>query len=59
LNQQEGLTIIMVTHNTDLVAPTDRVVRLVKGRLDSAVRQELFLPLHEATLITSVTARPA
>jgi hypothetical protein len=49
----------MVTHNTDLVAPTDRVVRLVRGRMETAVRQELFLPLHEATMITSVTARPA
>src|SRR5205807_4269025 len=34
LNQQEGLTIIMVTHNMDLVAPGDRVVRLVKGRVE-------------------------
>jgi lipoprotein-releasing system ATP-binding protein len=36
LNRQEGLTIIMVTHNTDLVAATDRVVRLVKGRVEPA-----------------------
>jgi lipoprotein-releasing system ATP-binding protein len=36
LNREEGLTIIMVTHNTDLVAPTDRVVRLVKGRIEVA-----------------------
>jgi lipoprotein-releasing system ATP-binding protein len=35
LNRQEGLTIIMVTHNMDLVGPTDRVVRLVKGRVES------------------------
>jgi lipoprotein-releasing system ATP-binding protein len=34
LNRQEGLTIIMVTHNRDLVAGTDRVVRLVKGRVE-------------------------
>jgi lipoprotein-releasing system ATP-binding protein len=34
LNRQEGLTMIMVTHNRDLVAPTDRVVRLVKGRVE-------------------------
>src|SRR5262249_32294926 len=34
LNRQDGLTIIMVTHNMDLVAPTDRVVRLVKGRVE-------------------------
>ncbi|MGL4553722.1 MAG: ABC transporter ATP-binding protein [Gemmataceae bacterium] len=36
LNRDEGLTMIMVTHNRDLVAPTDRVVRLVKGRVEGA-----------------------
>ena len=30
LNREEGLTMIMVTHNRELVAPTDRVVRLVR-----------------------------
>jgi lipoprotein-releasing system ATP-binding protein len=35
LNRQEGLTIIMVTHNLDIVAETDRVVRLVEGRVDN------------------------
>jgi lipoprotein-releasing system ATP-binding protein len=34
LNRQDGLTIIMVTHNLDLVASTDRVVRLVEGRVE-------------------------
>ena len=34
LNRREGLTIIMVTHNLDLVADTDRVVRLVQGRVE-------------------------
>jgi lipoprotein-releasing system ATP-binding protein len=37
LNRQEGLTIIMVTHNLDLVAETDRVVRLVEGRIEGAM----------------------
>ena len=36
LNREEGLTMIMVTHNRELVAPTDRVVRLVKGRVEAA-----------------------
>jgi len=36
LNHQEGLTIVMVTHNLDLVAETDRVVRLVSGRVEEA-----------------------
>ena len=31
---REGLTIIMVTHNLDLVAATDRVVRLTAGRVE-------------------------
>jgi lipoprotein-releasing system ATP-binding protein len=36
LNRQERLTIIMVTHNLDIVSATDRVVRLVKGRVEAA-----------------------
>jgi lipoprotein-releasing system ATP-binding protein len=36
LNLQEGLTIIMVTHNFDLVAESDRVIRLVGGRVEEA-----------------------
>jgi lipoprotein-releasing system ATP-binding protein len=34
LNRHDGLTIIMVTHNMDLVSVTDRVVKLVAGRVD-------------------------
>jgi lipoprotein-releasing system ATP-binding protein len=34
LNRDDGLTIIMVTHNLDLVAATDRVVRLTAGRIE-------------------------
>ncbi len=36
LNRQEGLTIVMVTHNLELVGETDRVVRLVSGRVEEA-----------------------
>jgi lipoprotein-releasing system ATP-binding protein len=36
LNRQERLTIIMVTHNLEIVSATDRVVRLVKGRVEEA-----------------------
>ena len=32
LNKRDGLTIVMVTHNMDLAAGCDRVVRLVGGR---------------------------
>jgi lipoprotein-releasing system ATP-binding protein len=38
LNRQEGLTIIMVTHNLDIVAETDRVVRLVAGQVEAAAQ---------------------
>ena len=34
LNRQDGLTIIMVTHNLELVAESDRVVRLHQGRVE-------------------------
>jgi lipoprotein-releasing system ATP-binding protein len=36
LNRQEGLTIVMVTHNMELVGESDRVVRLVSGRVEEA-----------------------
>jgi lipoprotein-releasing system ATP-binding protein len=36
LNRQEGLTIIMVTHNHEIVAATDRMVRLSAGQIDMA-----------------------
>src|SRR2546421_7055262 len=36
LNRSERLTIVMVTHNLELVADTDRVVRLVDGRVETA-----------------------
>src|SRR5262249_34228934 len=36
LNRHEGLTIIMVTHNLEIVAETDRVIRLAKGRIEPA-----------------------
>ncbi len=39
LNREEGLTIIMVTHNLDIVAATDRVVRLMKGRVEIAAER--------------------
>jgi lipoprotein-releasing system ATP-binding protein len=34
LNRREALTIIMVTHNLDIVAESDRMVRLVSGRIE-------------------------
>jgi lipoprotein-releasing system ATP-binding protein len=46
LNQRDGLTIIMVTHNLEIVAATDRVVRLALGRIErpaAAVEEEVPL----------------
>ncbi len=34
LNRDERLTIVMVTHNLELVAATDRVVRIASGRIE-------------------------
>jgi lipoprotein-releasing system ATP-binding protein len=42
LNRNDGLTIIMVTHNLDIVAETDRVVRLVEGRVEGAAPTNSF-----------------
>jgi len=36
LNQNDGLTVVVVTHNNDLAASCDRTVRLVAGRVEGA-----------------------
>lgn len=36
LNRHEGLTIIMVTHNLDIVSETDRVLRITEGRIEES-----------------------
>ncbi len=46
LNQHDGLTIVMVTHNLELVHDTDRVVRLFDGRVETP---EMILPPTFAT----------
>jgi len=43
LNRQEQLTIIMVTHNMEIVGNTDRVVRLIKGRVEDATKSPSLL----------------
>jgi lipoprotein-releasing system ATP-binding protein len=35
LNHQEGVTVVMVTHNLDLIADSDRVIRLTDGQIDT------------------------
>jgi lipoprotein-releasing system ATP-binding protein len=44
LNRQDGLTIIMVTHNMELVAGTDRVVKLAAGRVENGTEGNLAFP---------------
>jgi len=53
LNQQNGLTIIMVTHNRDLVPATDRVVRIAGGRVEQAAAP--LQPHYAVTLAGMVT----
>jgi lipoprotein-releasing system ATP-binding protein len=44
LNRDEGLTIIMVTHNLDLTEETDRVVRIADGRIKREELPPVFAP---------------
>lgn len=43
INRNEGVTILMVTHNMDIVSSTDRVVRMVAGKIveDEAPRDPI------------------
>ncbi|MFO0851220.1 MAG: ABC transporter ATP-binding protein [Gemmataceae bacterium] len=47
LNRDDGLTIVMVTHNLDVAAATDRVVRMSHGRL-TADEPDSFRPVLTA-----------
>jgi lipoprotein-releasing system ATP-binding protein len=54
LNRDEGVTIIMVTHNLELVASSDRVLKMTSGKIveDSKspawpAAPELWSPSHE------------
>ena len=53
LNRHEGVTIIMVTHNLELVSSTDRVLRMTAGKIvdeplsPRAPACELWSPPHE------------
>jgi putative ABC transport system ATP-binding protein len=37
LNRDQGITIIMVTHETDIAAYADRLIRFVDGKVESDV----------------------
>ena len=38
LNRDEGITIIMVTHEPDMAEYADRLIRFVDGRVESDVQ---------------------
>jgi putative ABC transport system ATP-binding protein len=40
LNRDQGITVIMVTHETDIAAYARRIVRFVDGRVESDVRRQ-------------------
>jgi putative ABC transport system ATP-binding protein len=41
LNREEGVTFVVVTHDPELAAQTDRIVRLADGRVVSDDRTDL------------------
>jgi lipoprotein-releasing system ATP-binding protein len=53
LNHNDGLTIIMVTHNMDIVADSDRVVRMVHGRVERPLDKIPFAAHHPLTVVAS------
>ncbi|MDB5309745.1 MAG: lolD 2 [Gemmataceae bacterium] len=44
LNREEGVTIVMVTHNMDIVSATDRVVRMTGGVVSDDTRRPAPVP---------------
>jgi lipoprotein-releasing system ATP-binding protein len=50
LNRDEGVTIVMVTHNLDIVAATDRVVRMVNGVVTDDTKQQCNLQSFQPRL---------
>jgi len=52
LNRQEGVTIVMLTHNLDLIADSDRVIRLRDGLVETE-------PAYSAPLSTRPMKTPA
>ena len=44
LNREEGLTVVIVTHDLELAAQTDRVIRLRDGRVIEDARREPVVP---------------
>jgi lipoprotein-releasing system ATP-binding protein len=58
LNRQDGLTIIMVTHNVEILSATDRVVRLVAGRVEGAAEAPHYPFAWPPAAVSTVDAAP-
>jgi lipoprotein-releasing system ATP-binding protein len=58
LNRQDGLTIIMVTHNTEILSATDRVVRLVAGKVEGAGEAPYWSFSWPGSRVSTVDATP-
>lgn len=56
VNRDEGLTILMVTHNMDIVSSTDRVVRMVEGRIVDEPVPHCERPLRGETIPQAMPA---
>ena len=39
LNRDQGITVIMVTHETDIAAYAERIIRFVDGRVESDAKR--------------------
>ncbi len=57
INREEGVTIVMVTHNTDIVSATDRVVRMVGGVVTADTPAPRLIPM--ATIVASPPSSPS
>jgi putative ABC transport system ATP-binding protein len=38
LNRERGITVIMMTHEADVAAHADRIIRFVDGQVESDIR---------------------
>jgi len=50
LNRQDGLTIVMVTHNPEITADADRIVRMTEGRLEQEKQSADFADYADMNL---------
>lgn len=46
-SRENGMTVIIITHNSALTAMADRVIRLKSGMIQSVVRNENVIPIEE------------